>query len=155
VVQILDPRPGQQVHSRIRRRLRQERHAGDQDAGQVAAGEFDRAGFEMVDITVEHAMAATRLDPDNPWVRWTLGSLRRTTSTTPALTAQPGRFAAQRGIRPRARSADHLGPPLLTRLRAARPQRAPAYRLVREAMQVMAGLFWDLGELTAWPPRSA
>ena len=41
-VQVPDPRPGQQVHRGIRRRLRRERHAGDQDAGPVAAGELIR-----------------------------------------------------------------------------------------------------------------
>jgi hypothetical protein len=41
-VPIPDPRPGLQVHHRIRCGLRRERHASDQDAGPVAAGELVR-----------------------------------------------------------------------------------------------------------------
>ena len=35
-----DPRPGQHVHRRVRRRLVRQRHAGDQDPGPVAANAF-------------------------------------------------------------------------------------------------------------------
>jgi acetylornithine deacetylase/succinyl-diaminopimelate desuccinylase-like protein len=125
-----------------------------EDVGKLLRAHFDRAGFEMVDITVEHAMAATRLDPDNPCVGWTLDSLRRTTGTTPALLPNLG------GSLPNEAFAHVLGLPTvwIPHSYPGCAQHAPNEHLptalVREAMQVMAGLFWDLGELTAWPPRS-
>jgi acetylornithine deacetylase/succinyl-diaminopimelate desuccinylase-like protein len=125
-----------------------------EDIGKLLRAHFDRAGFEMVEITVDHAMAATRLDPDNPWVRWTLDSLRRTTGTPPALLPNLG------GSLPNEAFANVLGLPTVwvPHSYPGCAQHAPNEHLppalVREAMQVMAGLFWDLGELAAWPPRS-
>ena len=125
-----------------------------EDAGSLLRAHLDRAGFAMVDITVEHAMAATRLDPDNPWVRWTLDSLRRTTGTAPALLPNLG------GSLPNEPFASVLGLPTvwIPHSYPGCAQHAPnehlPIALVRESLQVMAGLFWDLGELTAWPPRN-
>jgi putative transposase len=39
-LQVPAPRPGQEVHGCIRRGIRRERHAGDQDSGPVAAGKL-------------------------------------------------------------------------------------------------------------------
>lgn len=108
---------------------------------------LDRYGFSMVDVTVEHGMAATRLDPENKWVRWALKSLEETTGKKPALLPNLG------GSLPNDAFADILGLPTIW-IPHSYPgcaQHAPNEHilppLMREAMQIMAGVFWDLGEL--------
>ncbi|MEI9984071.1 MAG: M20 family metallopeptidase [Aliidongia sp.] len=48
---------------------------------------LDRHGFPMVRVTAARAetMSATRLDPENPWVRWAAGSIAATTGRAPAI----------------------------------------------------------------------
>lgn len=117
---------------------------------------LDRAGYPMVEVTQDHAMAATRLDPEDPWVPWTLASLERTTTTRPALLPNLG------GSLPNEAFADVLGLPTvwIPHSYPGCAQHAPNEHLptplIRESLQVMAGLFWDLGEPGApWPPRTA
>ncbi|WP_222264610.1 M20 family metallopeptidase [Modestobacter marinus] len=116
---------------------------------------FDRHGFGMVEIDVEHVMAATRLHPEDPWVGWTLGSLERSTGRAPALLPNLG------GSLPNEAFAHVLGLPTVwvPHSYPGCAQHAPDEHLpaplVREALQVMAGLWWDLGELGSdWPPRT-
>ncbi|MBL8519528.1 MAG: M20 family metallopeptidase [Betaproteobacteria bacterium] len=107
-----------------------------------------RAGFADVRVeeTGEPAMAATRLDPDTPWVRWAVASLTRTTGKKPALLPNLG------GSLPNDVFADILGLPTLwiPHSYAACSQHAPNEHLLtpiaREALGIMAGLFYDLGE---------
>jgi acetylornithine deacetylase/succinyl-diaminopimelate desuccinylase-like protein len=115
---------------------------------------LDAAGFGAVQVEVEHAMAATRTDPGNPWVRWTLASIARSTGRTPALLPNLG------GSLPNAPFADVLGLPTVwvPHSYPGCAQHAPDEHLptglVRESLQLMAGLWWDLGEPgTPWPVR--
>jgi acetylornithine deacetylase/succinyl-diaminopimelate desuccinylase-like protein len=115
-----------------------------------------RAGFPEVQVTQDHAMAATRLDPDDPWVPWTLASLERSTGRRPALLPNIG------GSLPNGAFADVLGLPTVwvPHSYPGCSQHAPDEHLpaplVRESLQLMAGLFWDLGEPQApWPPRGS
>ncbi|AYN97049.1 M20 peptidase family dipeptidase [Pseudomonas sp. LTJR-52] len=109
---------------------------------------LDAHGFQDVDVcqTRMEVMHATRLDPDNPWVRWALKSLARTTNKKPALLPNLG------GSLPNDVFADVLGLPTLwvPHSYPACSQHAPNEHLlgsvVRESLQIMAGLFWDLGE---------
>jgi len=107
---------------------------------------LDAAGFGAVQVEVEHAMAATRTDPGNPWVRWTLASIARSTGRTPALLPNLG------GSLPNAPFADVLGLPTVwvPHSYPGCAQHAPDEHLptglVRESLQLMAGLWWDLGE---------
>jgi acetylornithine deacetylase/succinyl-diaminopimelate desuccinylase-like protein len=129
------------------------------DARQVAGAfrdHLDRAGFPQVEVVQEHAMAATRLDPEDPWVAWTLGSLERTTRTRPALLPNLG------GSLPNEAFADVLGLPTvwIPHSYPGCAQHAPDEHLpaplIRESLQVMAGLFWDLGDPAApWAARTA
>ena len=112
------------------------------------------AGLGAVEVEQGHAMAATRLDPDDPWVPWTLASLQRTTGTRPALLPNLG------GSLPNGAFADVLGLPTVwvPHSYPGCAQHAPDEHLpvglVRESLQVMAGLWWDLGEPDApWPAR--
>jgi acetylornithine deacetylase/succinyl-diaminopimelate desuccinylase-like protein len=89
---------------------------------------------------------ATRLDPDDPWVGWALASIARTTGKKPALLPNLG------GSLPNDVFADILGLPTIwvPHSYPSCSQHAPDEHLLaplaREALQIMAGLFYDLGE---------
>jgi len=108
---------------------------------------LDTHGF--TDVQVEQfgpLMEATRLDPDNPWVQWALASIQRSTGKPPALLPNLG------GTLPNDVFAKVLGQPTLwvPHSYPACAQHAPNEHLLgsvaREALPLMAGLFWDLGE---------
>jgi len=109
---------------------------------------LDAAGFPMVAITPSRKgnFAATRLDPDHPWVRWAAQSIARSTGQSPAILPNLG------GSLPNDVFADLLGLPTLwvPHSYAACSQHAPDEHLLRsvarQALRVMAGLYWDLGE---------
>ena len=116
---------------------------------------LDSAGFAAVQVEVEHTMDATRLDPEDPWVTWTLASIERSTGTTPALLPNLG------GSLPNEPFAAVLGLPTVwvPHSYPGCAQHAPDEHLptglVRESLQLMAGLWWDLGEPDApWRARS-
>ena len=110
-------------------------------------------GFGDVEVGEPMVMNATRLDPDHPWVRFTLASIERSTGKVPALLPNLG------GSLPNDVFADILGLPTVwvPHSYAACSQHAPDEHLLRpvarEALQLMAGLFWDLGEQAASLPR--
>jgi acetylornithine deacetylase/succinyl-diaminopimelate desuccinylase-like protein len=113
---------------------------------------LDAAGFGAVQVEVEHTMAATRTDPEDPWVPWALQSIERSTGRTPALLPNLG------GSLPNGPFAHVLGMPTVwvPHSYPGCAQHAPDEHLptalVRESLQVMAGLWWDLGEPDApWP----
>jgi acetylornithine deacetylase/succinyl-diaminopimelate desuccinylase-like protein len=128
------------------------------DAGRVPEllrAHLDAAGFPAVLVEVEHAMAATRTDPEDPWVPWTLASIQRSTGTTPALLPNLG------GSLPNEPFARVLGLPTVwvPHSYPGCAQHAPDEHLptalVRESLQLMAGLWWDLGDPDApWPAQS-
>ena len=118
------------------------------DAAQLGAhleAHFARLGFDDVQVRVLHVSPATRLDPDDPWVHWALGSLNASTGKKPALLPNLG------GTVPNDVFADTLGLPTLwvPHSYPACAQHAPNEHLLgsvaREALAVMAGLWWDLG----------
>lgn len=121
----------------------------------ILRAHLDAHGYPMVDVAVQHRMAATRMDPDDPWITWALGSLERTTGKAAGLLPNLG------GSLPNEAFADVLGLPTIW-IPHSYPgccQHAPNEHLLgtlaREALQIMAGLFWDLGELGAAPPGGA
>jgi hypothetical protein len=89
---------------------------------------------------------ATRLDPDHPWVRWASASIETTTGKRPAILPNLG------GSLPNDIFADDLGLPTVwvPHSYAACSQHAPNEHMLapiaREALKVMTGLYWDLGE---------
>lgn len=109
---------------------------------------LDAHGFGAVEVvsTRHEASPATRLDPDSPWVRWAAASMQRTTGTPPAILPNIG------GTLPNHVFADLLGLPTLwiPHSYAACAQHAPDEHmlvpLTRQALALMAGIFWDLGE---------
>ncbi|HSU71379.1 MAG TPA: M20 family metallopeptidase [Micrococcaceae bacterium] len=117
------------------------------NAERIMRDHLDRHGFSMVEVEVEHSTAATRLDPEDKWVGWALESLQRTTGKTPALLPNLA------GSLPNDAFADVLGLPTIW-IPHSYPgcaQHAPNEHLkaplMREAMRIMAGIFWDLGSL--------
>lgn len=107
---------------------------------------LDAAGFADVRIRIGMQAGATRLSPDNPWVRWAAASIERTTGKRPALLPNLG------GSLPNDIFADLLGLPTLwvPHSYPACAQHAPNEHLLgsvaREGLAIMAGLFWDLGD---------
>lgn len=109
---------------------------------------LDARGFQMVELALARKgfMRATRLSPDNPWVEWAVASLKKTTKKEPAVLPSLG------GSLPNDVFADVLGLPTVwvPHSYAACSQHAPNEHMLapvaREALQLMTGLFWDLGE---------
>ena len=86
-------------------------------------------------------MAATRLDPDNPWVRWAAESIQASTGRAPAILPNLG------GSLPNDCFAEVLGLPTLwvPHSYPACSQHAPDEHLLsnvaEEGLRIMAGLF--------------
>jgi acetylornithine deacetylase/succinyl-diaminopimelate desuccinylase-like protein len=118
---------------------------------------LDRHGFGMVKVAParDGFFAATRLDPDHDWVKWAVASLQRTAGVKPAILPNLG------GSLPNDVFADVLGLPTIwvPHSYAACSQHAPNEHLLgsiaREALRLMAGLFWDLGERASLPTARA
>jgi hypothetical protein len=100
----------------------------------------------MVAFEPTHVMNASRTDPDDPWVRFALASLEQTEGISPALLPNLG------GSLPNDVFTDGLGLPTIwiPHSYPACAQHAPDEHLLaplaRQALRLMAGLFWDLGE---------
>jgi acetylornithine deacetylase/succinyl-diaminopimelate desuccinylase-like protein len=107
-------------------------------------------GFPQVNVrrAAKGFLRASRTDPNNPWVQWAVDSLRRTTDKHPAVLPNLG------GSLPNDIFTDDLGLPTLwvPHSYASCSQHAPNEHLLaplaREGLEMMAGLFWDLGEST-------
>src|SRR3954464_7895838 len=112
---------------------------------------LERQGFPMVNVEParEAVMHATRLDPESPWVRWAVESIERTTGMKPAILPNLG------GSLPNEVFAEILGMPTvwIPHSYASCSQHAPNEHLLapiaREGLQIMAGIYWDLGERPA------
>ena len=109
---------------------------------------LDREGFEDVEIVpMERGFFhATRLDPDHPWVRRVAASVAETTGKKPALLPNLA------GSIPNESFSETLGLPTvwLPHSYPGCSQHAPNEHLLlsssREALRMMTGLFWDIGE---------
>lgn len=113
-----------------------------------------RHGFEMVEVAEspdDGLFVATRLDPDDSWVRWAEASIIRTTGKAPAILPNLG------GSLPNDVFANVLGLPTLWVPHAhpgcrqhAADEHLPI-ELAREGLTIMAGIYWDLGEQDTLP----
>jgi len=117
---------------------------------------LDAHGFADIEVVPAGSVfAATRVDPESPWVSWALASIAETTGKKPALLPNLG------GSIPNDAFTEALGLPTLwvPHSYPACSQHAPNEHLLapvaREALAVMAGLFWDLGEDGAQLVRQA
>jgi acetylornithine deacetylase/succinyl-diaminopimelate desuccinylase-like protein len=120
---------------------------------EVVQAHLAARGFGAIEVSEPVVMAATRLDPDNAWVRFTLASIERSTGRPPVLLPNLG------GSLPNDVFADILGLPTVwvPHSYAACQQHAPDEHLLapvaREALQLMSGLWWDLAEAAPGLPR--
>ena len=108
---------------------------------------LDEHGYDDVEVTLSGVQfAATRLDPDDEWVRWGLASMQETSGKQPTLLPNLG------GSLPNDVFSETLGLPTLwvPHSYPACSQHAPNEHILasvsRESLQLMAGLFWDLAE---------
>lgn len=116
---------------------------------------LDRRGFTMVQIAKgrDEISHATRLDPEHPWAQWVAGSLARTANARPAILPNAG------GSLPNDIFSEGLGLPTVyvPHSYLGCSQHAPNEHLplsiARQGLQLMAGLYWDLGE--GGTPKSA
>ncbi len=108
---------------------------------------LDALGFSDIQVKMDAddvAMAATRVDPDSPWVGWARESLAATTGKSPAILPNLG------GSLPNDCFSDVLGLPTIWVPHSYRgcSQHAPNEHLlaplVDEGLQMMTGLFADL-----------
>ena len=108
---------------------------------------LDREGFPMVKIalTRESMFRATRIDPDDAWVRWAVDSLERTSGQKTALLPNLG------GSLPNDIFTDVLGlrtiwvPHSYPGCSQHAPNEHLPPELLRQALGLMTGLYWDLG----------
>jgi acetylornithine deacetylase/succinyl-diaminopimelate desuccinylase-like protein len=104
-------------------------------------------GFPMVEVSGAQRFAASRTDVDSPWVNWTADSIRRTTGKAPAILPNFG------GSLPNDVFSESLGLPTIwvPHSYPGCSQHAPDEHILlpvtEEALAIMAGLFWDLGEM--------
>jgi acetylornithine deacetylase/succinyl-diaminopimelate desuccinylase-like protein len=110
---------------------------------------LDRHGFPFVKIALggrDEVFAATRLDPEHPWVQWAASSMRRTSNQRLAVLPNLG------GSLPNDIFAVGLDLPTIwvPHSYPGCSQHAPDEHLpvaiAREGLRLMAGLYWDLGE---------
>lgn len=108
---------------------------------------LDRQGFPMVKIalTRESMFCATRIDPDDAWVQWAVDSLERTSGEKTALLPNLG------GSLPNDIFTDVLGlrtiwvPHSYPGCSQHAPNEHLPPELLRQALGLMTGLYWDLG----------
>ncbi|MEM9813220.1 MAG: M20 family metallopeptidase [Pseudomonadota bacterium] len=114
---------------------------------------LDAKGFPMVEITPvrQNFFPAWRTDPDTPWVAWTAESVARTTGTAPTVVPNSS------GGLPSELFGRNLGCPVLWiphsygGCKQHGPDEHVLAPLTREALGIMAGLFWDLGDAEGRP----
>ena len=117
-----------------------------QELGRIVRSHLDAHGFGDVVVEVGMSCAATRLDVEHPRVRWAAASIERSAGTRPTILPNLA------GSLPNDLFADLLGLPTLwvPHSYPACAQHAPDEHLLsavaREGLQLMAGLWWDLGE---------
>jgi acetylornithine deacetylase/succinyl-diaminopimelate desuccinylase-like protein len=104
-------------------------------------------GFYMVEVSATQSFAASRTDFDSPWISWAAQSIRQTTGKAPAVLPNFG------GSLPNDVFSEGLGLPTIwiPHSYSGCSQHAPDEHILlsvtEEALGIMAGLFWDLGEM--------
>lgn len=116
------------------------------NARELLLAHLRREGFDNVDVTIEASGSATRLDPDHPWARWAEHSIAATTGKPVTILPNLG------GTIPNECFATTLGlstiwvPHSYPNCRQHAPDEHLLGSVAHEALRMMAGLFWDLGE---------
>ena len=104
-------------------------------------------GFPMIAVSATQSFIASRTDFDSPWIKWSVDSIRRTTGKPPAVMPNFG------GSLPNDVFSEKLGLPTIwvPHSYPGCSQHAPDEHILlnvtEEALGIMAGLYWDLGEM--------
>ncbi|AVA23870.1 M20 family metallopeptidase [Rhizobium sp. NXC24] len=109
---------------------------------------LDARGFRdmVIEEIPEDFYLATRTEPDNPWTQFTMQSLEKTLGREPALQPNFG------GSLPNEVFSDVIGMPTVwiphsyPNCSQHAPDEHMLVSVVEEGMQMMTGLFWDIGE---------
>ncbi len=113
----------------------------------VVRSHLRERGFPMVEVRATQSFAASRTDLNSPWISWAAESIRKTTGKAPAVLPNFG------GSLPNDVFADLLGlstiwvPHSYPGCSQHAPDEHILLSVTEEALGIMAGLFWDLGEL--------
>jgi len=113
---------------------------------------LDAHGFQAVKVSgpSHEIMKATRLDPDHAAAQWAAASMTRTMGVKPAVLPNAG------GSLPNDVFTEVVGVPTIwvPHSYASCSQHAPNEHvldhIMREGLQIMTGMFWDMGEA---PPK--
>ena len=108
---------------------------------------LDRLGFSMVKIETvrEEMFHATRIDPEDAWVKWAVASIAQTSGKKPAVLPNLG------GSLPNDIFTDILGlrtvwvPHSYPGCSQHAPNEHLPPAILREGLSIMTGLYWDLG----------
>ena len=112
-------------------------------------------GFPMIEVSATQSFVASRTDFDSPWIKWAANSIEKTTGKAPAVLPNFG------GSLPNDVFSDTLGLPTIwvPHSYPGCSQHAPDEHILlgvtEEALGIMAGLFWDLGDMARPLPASA
>lgn len=115
-------------------------------AKELIEAHLAREGFTGIEVTIEASGNATRLDPNDPWVAFTERSIEASTGKPVTLLPNLG------GTIPNECFADTLGlatiwiPHSYPGCRQHAPDEHVLAPVMQEALQLMTGVFWDLGE---------
>jgi len=116
---------------------------------EVIRAHLHARGLAMVEVEATQRFAASRTDFDSPWISWTAESIRKTTGKAPAVLPNFG------GSLPNDVFTDILKLPTMwvPHSYPGCSQHAPDEHILmsvtEESLGIMAGLFWDLGEMKA------
>jgi acetylornithine deacetylase/succinyl-diaminopimelate desuccinylase-like protein len=114
---------------------------------EVIRAHLHARGFPMVEVQATQRFAASRTDFDSPWIDWTAESIRKTTGKAPAVLPNFG------GSLPNDVFTDILKlrtmwvPHSYPGCSQHAPDEHILMSVTEEALGIMAGLFWDLGEM--------
>ena len=119
---------------------------------------LDARGFAMVEIAPPPdgnaaGFLASRTDPDDPWALWAAEAVARTTGEAPVVLPNSGGSICNDVFR------DVLGVPTvwIPLSYAGCCQHAPdehiLWPLMRQGMEIIAGLYWDLGDPATGVPK--
>ena len=104
-------------------------------------------GFPMIEVGATQSFVASRTDFESPWIAWAASSIAETTGRAPAVLPNFG------GSLPNDVFSETLGLPTIwvPHSYPGCSQHAPDEHILlgvtNEALGIMAGLFWDLGEM--------
>jgi acetylornithine deacetylase/succinyl-diaminopimelate desuccinylase-like protein len=113
----------------------------------VIRSHLDANDLPMIDVRAAQSFVASRTDFNSPWIKWSAESIRQTTGKAPAVLPNFG------GSLPNDVFSETLSLPTIwvPHSYPGCSQHAPDEHILlgvtEEALGIMAGLFWDLGEM--------